>query len=93
MTNDSKAFTAYERDNPRTDSGGWIQWKGTHACIDLHCVCGHDGHADADFLYQVKCPVCGREFFVGQNVKLIELTPDEAAASVHASVLIQGDLP
>ena len=32
---------------------GWIQWKGTDVCIDLHCECGSHGHVDGDFVYYV----------------------------------------
>jgi hypothetical protein len=83
-------FEANKRDNPRTDSGGWIQWKGTKACIDLHCVCGFDGHVDTDyFFYRAYCPNCGRQFLVGQNIKLIELTDEEAAVDFHEPQSIQ----
>jgi hypothetical protein len=58
---------------------GWIQWKGTDVCIDLHCECGHHGHHDGDFFYYYECPSCGRKYAVGQNVKLIELTSKQAA--------------
>jgi hypothetical protein len=57
-------------------SSGWIQWKGTNVCIDLHCICGYHGHVDAEFFYRYECVGCGRKFAVGQNIKLIELTPD-----------------
>jgi len=20
---------------------GWVQWKGTDVCMDVHCACGH----------------------------------------------------
>lgn len=66
------------RDNPPDGPHGWIQWKGTDVCIDLHCKCGHLGHVDCDFFYSYQCPECGTKYAVGQNVKLIELTPDEA---------------
>jgi hypothetical protein len=56
---------------------GWIQWKGTEVCIDLHCVCGHLGHFDGDFFYFYECSECHRKYRVGQNIKLIELTSDE----------------
>jgi hypothetical protein len=68
-----------KRDNPRGDSHGWIQWKGTEICIDLHCVCGHHAHFDGDFFYFYECSSCHRKFAVGQNVKLIELTKKEIA--------------
>lgn len=54
-------------------SRGWIQWKGTDVCIDLHCQCGHHGHYDGEFLYFYECPACHTKYAVGQNVKLIAL--------------------
>jgi hypothetical protein len=62
-----------------SDSHGWIQWKGTDVCIDLHCVCGYQGHIDGDFFYYYECAACGAKYAVGQNVKLIPLTPEQAA--------------
>lgn len=62
-----------------TEPYGWIQWKGTDVCIDLRCACGHSGHVDADFFYYYRCPACQRLYAVGQNVKLIALTPEQAA--------------
>ena len=56
---------------------GWIQWKGTDVCIDLHCKCGHHGHVDADFFYYYDCPKCHTKYAVGQNIKLIELNADQ----------------
>ena len=79
---------AYERDNPKTESGGWIQWKGTDVCIDLDCVCGASGHVDGDFMYQLLCPECGRRYLAGANIKLIELTPEEASVEFHDPYLI-----
>lgn len=70
--------SVYPQDNPRTESHGWIQWKGTDACIDLHCRCGHHGHYDGDFLYFFECPACKAKYAVGQNVKLITLTDEQA---------------
>ena len=58
-----------DKDN---DPYGWIQWKGTDVCMDVHCVCGNSGHIDADFAYYVKCPVCGRYYEVSGYVKLYE---------------------
>jgi hypothetical protein len=68
----------YGRDNPRDGAHGWIQWKGTKVCIDLHCECGRLEHFDGDFFYHYECS-CGRKYAVGQNVKLILLTEEEAA--------------
>lgn len=74
--------TIYSNDNPETPARGWIQWKGTDVCIDLHCVCGVHGHHDGDFMYTVRCSECGRKYAVGQNVKLIELdTPELVKAN------------
>lgn len=36
----------------------FIQWKGTHVCMDFHCTCGAALHFDGDFAYTVKCPHC-----------------------------------
>ncbi len=58
---------------------GWIQWKGTDVCMDIHCTCGAHHHHDGDFFYHFECPDCKRVFAVGQNVKLIELNPEQAA--------------
>lgn len=72
----------YDNDNPRSEAGGWIQWKGTDVCVDLHCICGETGHIDGDFVYSIQCAKCGRKYATGQNIKLIELdTPELIAAS------------
>ena len=55
---------------------GWIQWKGTRVCMDIHCVCGTHGHIDAEFAYFVRCKDCNRVYSVGQNVLLYELPPE-----------------
>ena len=57
---------------------GWIQWKGTDVCIDVHCECGHHGHIDEEFFYYWKCSQCGKVYKVGANIKMIPLTDDEA---------------
>jgi hypothetical protein len=72
-------FKAWDRDNPEGEAHGWIQWKGTNVCMDVHCKCGAHCHVDADFAYHLKCPHCGRVYTTGCNVKLIELTPEEKA--------------
>lgn len=68
----------YSQDNPEGKSHGWIQWKGTNVCIDLYCECGEHGHVDEEFFYYYQCK-CGRKYAVGQNVKLIPLTPEQVA--------------
>jgi hypothetical protein len=68
----------YSQDHPSVDSHGWIQWKGTDVCMDIKCRCGHAGHVDTDFFYYYRCPSCGTVFAIGQVVKLIPLTDDQA---------------
>lgn len=55
---------------------GWIQWKGTNVCMDVHCICGKRSHIDADFAYNVKCSDCGRIYFCNGHIELIELEED-----------------
>lgn len=71
--------SVYSQDNLPSGSHGWIQWKGTDVCIDLHCRCGHHGHFDGEFLYFYECRGCGAKYAVGQYVKLIPLTAEQAA--------------
>ena len=52
---------------------GWIQWKGTNVCMDVHCVCGAHLHFDADFTYHVKCFHCQRVYMCNGHIELIEL--------------------
>lgn len=75
----------YPKDHPQEGPRGWIQWKGTDVCMDVTCECGHQGHFDGDFFYFFECPACHKKYAVGQTVKLIPLTTDEAAfiADVH----------
>lgn len=73
----SKDFGADGKSTTVKDPHGWIQWKGTNVCIDLHCKCGKHSHYDGDFLYHWICPHCGVAFALGQNVKLIELTSEQ----------------
>lgn len=69
----------YKRDNPEgEETHGWIQWKGTDVCMDIHCECGHHGHIDVEFFYFFECPQCHAKYAVGQNVKFIKLTEEEA---------------
>lgn len=56
---------------------GWIQWKGTNVCIDLHCECGYSGHFDGFFLYYYQCPQCNMKYEVGANIKLIKLSAED----------------
>lgn len=53
---------------------GWVQWKGTNVCMDIHCVCGYLSHIDAAFCYYLECPSCHQIYEVGGDVKLYPLT-------------------
>lgn len=68
------------RDNARLKNDephGWIQWKGTDVCIDLHCSCGYLGHYDGEFFYYYECPNCKKKYSVGSNVILHALSEPE----------------
>ena len=54
-----------------------IQWKGTDACIDIRCSCGHQSHYDGYFAYYYCCDKCGSAYALGTTVKLIPLTLEE----------------
>jgi hypothetical protein len=57
----------------------WIQWNGTDVCMDWDCVCGAWCHLDGNSAYHIKCPKCGRVYFVNGHIQLIELEepPDD----------------
>jgi len=86
---DHKAI--YGQDTPAGEAHGWVQWKGTNVCMDIHCRCGHHGHVDADFFYAYRCPKCGATYAVGQVVKLIPLTEEQAARFWHQPVTDEDD--
>ena len=74
----------YSQDFEVGDSShGWIQWKGTAVCIDLHCKCGQHDHLDVEFLYYYRCSKCKTVYAVGQTVKLIPLTEDQEKFVTH----------
>lgn len=52
---------------------GWIQWKGTEVCMDVHCQCGAHLHVDADFCYHIKCGECGQVYECSGFIRLIPL--------------------
>lgn len=52
---------------------GWIQWKGTDVCMDVHCKCGCLSHIDATFAYFVKCAECGTVYSVNGHVEFVEV--------------------
>jgi hypothetical protein len=62
---------------------GWIQWKGTNVCMDIHCSCGESTHIDAEFLYHVKCGACGRVYECDGHITLhpLDFEPDNVKVS------------
>lgn len=68
-TNDIWNVQETYKDKPH----GWIQWKGTGVCMDVHCKCGEMTHVDADFCYHIKCCHCGTVYAVNGHVEFIEL--------------------
>lgn len=52
---------------------GWVQWKGTDVCMDVHCKCGALLHIDSDFVYNVKCIHCNTVYMCNGHIELIEL--------------------
>lgn len=80
------AITAHRMRHQRIPSGahGWIQWKGTRVCMDVHCICGAHMHIDEEFCYFLHCPYCDRVYIVGSYVQLMEVadkTREDALAS------------
>lgn len=63
---------------PKEDAPhGWIQWKGTHVCMDIYCKCGHTSHIDDEFAYYIKCPKCNTVYKSNGNIELMELNKEE----------------
>lgn len=53
----------------------FIQWKGTDACLDFHCLCGKDGHYDGLFAYGLRCSHCKRVYTLPDTLTLVEGAP------------------
>lgn len=85
-------FSSFYRDvyggESKAPPHGWIQWKGTDVCMDVHCECGHHAHVDAEFFYYFECAGCGKRYAVGQVVQMIPLTDGQAkyAATRHSFI-------
>ncbi len=75
----------YQHDNPETPSYGWIQWKGTDVCVDLHCACGEQTHYDGDFLYYWVCPYCDRLWEMGTHISRYEVATEHRSAVLERS--------
>lgn len=63
--------------NTNKDPHGWIQFKGTNLCMDVHCKCGHLTHIDGDFIYFLKCVKCGQIYELNGHIELIPRNVDE----------------
>jgi len=63
-----------------------IQWKGTDVCMDVHCDCGEEYHVDGDFVYFVKCGHCGRTFYCGSRIELIEMACEQESCVATGEV-------
>lgn len=78
--------------DPVKDPHGWIQWKGTDVCMDIHCSCGCHSHVDKDFTYYVKCPKCGRMYECNGHIELIPLTKEEeVAVTLKTPCIVTGE--
>jgi len=69
-----------ELENPFEGSPhGWLQWKGTDACIDFHCKCGSHLHADNICMYFIRCGKCGQAYALNGHIKLHPIDEERAA--------------
>jgi len=62
-----------EREIVHEGTSGWIQWKGTDVCMDIHCECGTHSHVDEEFFYYFQCDNCKKIYSVCPNIQFIEL--------------------
>lgn len=59
----------------------FLQWKGTDACMDFHCLCDREnepagvGHFDGFFASYLKCVRCGRVYKLPTNLELELVDP------------------
>ena len=64
-----------------------IQWKGTDVCCDIRCMCGAHLHADAEFMYAVKCLECGQLYETGSHVALYPVDSVDHQAVIELSAV------
>jgi hypothetical protein len=72
-------FSSLQKDvikfNRKTDTHGWIQWKGTEVCIDIICrKCNHHTHFDGYSMYYIQCPYCKTVYEANGHIELIEVS-------------------
>lgn len=67
---------------------GWIQWKGTDICCDIHCECGASSHFDGEFMYHIKCPDCGRVYECDGHIQLhpLDFEPDDTKLAESSKI-------
>lgn len=70
---------------------GWVQWKGTNVCMDIHCKCGKMSHVDAEFAYFVKCPYCKTVYMCNGHIELIEVKEEPKRCVVIPDVNDEDD--
>jgi len=66
----------------KAKSHGWIQFKGTDLCMDVHCKCGEHTHIDGEFIYFIKCGNCGIVYELNGHIELIERTDNIEGAKI-----------
>jgi hypothetical protein len=71
---------------------GFIQWKGTHVCMDVYCACGHHGHIDGYFFYFYECQ-CGLMYEVGVFIKLFPVTDPDILEELKTESCVQRETP
>ena len=75
-------------DKPPEDAPyGYVQWKGTDACLDLKCTCGALTHLDGERAYVIKCVKCGRVFWVQPYVLMTELEGENLALAEESEAI------
>lgn len=74
------------------ETTGWIQWKGTDICIDIHCKCGHSSHVDDYFMYYFECKKCGTIYRPQTTIAFEEMTGDHLEyVKTHSKNVIRTD--
>ena len=80
----SDPFPKEVYDNPFSSGPwGWIQWKGTEVCADLHCICGTHGHIDQDFAYFVQCEDCKRTYALNGHIQMVPCEEPKGRSIVY----------
>jgi hypothetical protein len=75
-------------DDPRVPYA-FLQWKGTTACLDLHCLCGAHLHFDGMFAYAVRCAHCERAYRMPDTFQLVE---DPTVGELDAVIAFDSDI-